>query len=335
MLTTRFSGCLFLTRHFGPNQVRRSVARLLGLAAVAIVFLSPSPAGAATYYWQTSSGDWSQAANWGGVAPTANDAVIIDNNGTATVTEPGPACSTLWLGDTTGSGNVQLVAGGALSTGNQFVGYSGTGGFNQSGGTNSIGSSLYLGYNSAASGSYGLTGGLVSSEFQYIGYAGTGNFAQSGGVNFSWNGIYLGYNTGASGSYTLTGSGSLSTEGARYVGYSGTAVFAQTGGNNSLTNNNLYLGNNAGSSGLYALSGTGQLSAVSEIVGNAGTGLFTQSGGTNAVSDTLYVGYTSGGGGIYSLSGSGQLTAGTELIGCDPATRHSCSSPAARTPRRT
>ena len=113
MLTTRFSGCLFLTRHFGPNQVRRSVARLLGLAAVAIVFLSPSPAGAATYYWQTSSGDWSQAANWGGVAPTANDAVIIDNNGTATVTEPGPACSTLWLGDTTGSGNVQLVAGGA------------------------------------------------------------------------------------------------------------------------------------------------------------------------------------------------------------------------------
>ena len=57
MLTTGFSGCLFVTRRLGPNQVRRSVARLLGVAAIALMLLSPSPASPATYYWQTSSGD--------------------------------------------------------------------------------------------------------------------------------------------------------------------------------------------------------------------------------------------------------------------------------------
>ena len=211
MLTTGFSGCLFVTRRLGPNQVRRSVARLLGVAAVALMLLSPSPASAATYYWQTSSGDWSQAANWGGTLPTSSDLAYIDNGGTATVTQSGEVCGTLTLGDAAGSGTVQIAAGGSLTTAYQYIGYSGVGSVTQSGGSNNIyggyngsNTALYLGYNSGASGSYGLGGGLLSSWNDYVGYSGTGSITQSGGGN-NVDYLYLGYNSGSAGTYNLSG----------------------------------------------------------------------------------------------------------------------------------
>ena len=73
MLTTRHSRRVSLPRRLGPDDFRRLVARLLGLAAVAFVLLSPPLARAAVYYWDVPAGDWSQAANWGGVLPTSSD----------------------------------------------------------------------------------------------------------------------------------------------------------------------------------------------------------------------------------------------------------------------
>jgi autotransporter-associated beta strand protein len=285
-----------------------------------------------------------------------------------------------------GTGNVDLgggslkvddqtsaVSGGSLYAYNQYVGYSGTGTFTQTGGTNAPGN-LYLGYNSGSNGTYALSGtGSLScqSEFsdEYIGYSGTGTFVQTGGINAVQN-LYLGYKSGSQGLYTLTG-GSLSAQSLRIsagrfewcykkgltttylmvnsgtlamyfdfnladlasgtlfggsyfsaggtveitngatatqsgttsisigglaVGsHAGSGTYNQTGGTNSAS---IYLGYDPASTGTYNLSGTGHL-GCSEYVGYSGTGMFNQSGGTNAPG-YMYCGYNDGAVGTYN-----------------------------------
>jgi autotransporter-associated beta strand protein len=190
------------------------------------------------------------------------------------------------------------------------VGYSGTGSFTQSGGTNSVAYTLSLGFNAGGSGTYNLTGsGLLSVGYpEYIGYSGSGSFTQSGGTHAVYNNLCLGYNAGSNGSYDLSGSGLLSAIN-EYVGYSGSGSLTQSGGTHSVANA-LYLEYSPGSSGTYNLSGNGLLSASYEYIGGFGTGSFTQSGGTNAVTSALYVGS-----GTYNLSGSGLLSAPYEYVG--------------------
>jgi autotransporter-associated beta strand protein len=194
----------------------------------------------------------------------------------------------------------------------EYVGYSGTGNFAQSGGYHGA-SGLYLGYNSGSRGTYNLGGtGSMYAVTQYVGYDGNGSFTQTGGTNGSalteWTSpLYLGFHAGGSGTYLLSGSGDLYAT-AEYVGYSGTGVFNQFGGSNVLTNiagspyqyGTAYLGFNAGSSATYTLSGAGQLFSHYEYVGyNAGAAaLFQQSGGTNTTA-SLAIGNS----GAYNLGG--------------------------------
>ena len=82
----------------------------------------------------------------------------------------------------------------------------------------------------------------------------------------------------------------------------------------------LTLGDQTGSSGTYNLMSGGTLSVTGlggEIVGNSGSGTFTQNGGINQVTATLYLGYSSnpGAGGTYNLSGGGELFVDEENIG--------------------
>ena len=169
------------------------------------------------------------------------------------------------------------MSDGSLTAGYiEYVGYSGTGTFTQTGGINTISFYFYLGYNSGSTGTYNLSGtGQLSAATEYIGYYGTGTFTQTGGTNsisssFGGNYLYLGYNTDSSGTYNLNDTGQLSA-GQEYIGYSGRGTFMQTGGNNSISstygNNELFLGYSTDSNGMYNLSSTGQLSARSENVG--------------------------------------------------------------------
>ncbi len=199
----------------------------------------------------------------------------------------------------------------------EYVGYSGTGSFTQTGGGNGLygGCVLYLGYNAGGVGTYNLSGTGASNTYsEYIGYSGTGSFTQSGGGNgigVGSYGTYLGYNPGSSGTYNLSGNSSFSG-GTESVGYSGAGSFTQSGGTN-LVNSALYIGYNPGSSGTYCLAGASYLGGTrglswSSYVGYSGAGSFTQSGGTNLVSGTLYIGYNSGSSGTYQLSGTGALS---------------------------
>ena len=131
----------------------------------------------------------------------------------------------------------------------EYVGYSGTGNFTQSGGTNAISSaSLPRLQLQQQRDLQPQRSGSLSAPIEYVGYSGTGTFTQSGGTNTVSGSLYLGYNAGSSGTYSLSGSGLLSATN-EYIGYNSaaTALFQQTGGTNSVT----YL--SIGSGGRYQL----------------------------------------------------------------------------------
>ncbi len=192
-----------------------------------------------------------------------------------------------------------------LLTTYENVGYSGSGSFIQSGGTNAISNYLTnyltLGCFAGSVGSYQLSGsGLLTGFAVTVGNSGSGTFTQSGGTNAITNGtLTLGGNAGATGAYNLSGSGLLSVSaypgGSEEMGVSGSGMFTQSGGTNNMTGS-LYLG----SSGAYNLTG-GVLSASYETICAGGT--FSQSAGTNLVADTLSLGTGTSGVASYNLSG--------------------------------
>ena len=176
-----------------------------------------------------------------------------------------------------------------------YGGYSGTGTFDQSGGSLSVNGPLYLGYGAGGSGTYILRGNAMLTTYnQFVGYQGAGNFNQSGGTN-TGEGSVLSIGNG---SYTLSGSGVLKFWEVEVS----KGDFIQSGGTNSLTGSNclLIVGNSG--QGNYTLSGTGQLSAASEVVGRSNLGTFTQTGGTNTTNSLTFGAY-SGGNGTYNLNG--------------------------------
>lgn len=130
--------------------------------------------------------------------------------------------SPFYLGYNTGAnGTYNLYGTGKLVQENEYIGYSGIGTFNQSGGTNSIWGdgpgNLYVGYNAGSSGTYKLSGtGSLGADSEYIGWSNnsSGVFQQSGGTNYITS--YLSIFT--TGQYTLSGgtvqiSGGLSNMG--------------------------------------------------------------------------------------------------------------------------
>ncbi len=226
-----------------------------------------------------------------------------------------------------GSGNVNLgsgnlttddlastMSGGQLVGLNHYVGYSSTGSFTQTGGAAAMASYLYVGFNPSSSGSYNLGGsGQLASNWQSIGFSGTGNFAQSGGTNSVALFLTLGGNSDGLGSYALS-NGRLSAV-RQYVGFAGSGNFQQSGGSNGSTSTSLQIGYASASSGNYTLSGSGQLDTRSLLVGNSGTGQFTQTGGNSTAASDLRVGYRAGGNGTFNLNGNGSVSALIEYVG--------------------
>jgi hypothetical protein len=229
-----------------------------------------------------------------------------------------------------GSRGAYDLRGGSLSVGDggagydEYIGYSGTGAFTQSGGSHQVTNDLYLGLNADGSGAYTLSGsGSLSAKYEYVGNSGVGAFTQSGGSHNVTNSLYLGRNAGSSGTYDLRG-GSLSVGlgGAGYdesIGYSGTGAFTQSGGTHSVGGILKLAASNG--SGTYTLYG-GSLTAGTIEVKSGGsfnqTGgslnftTFDQSGGSASFAD-LKLG--AGSSATYNLGGSGSLSALVESIG--------------------
>lgn len=269
------------------------------------------------YLYSTSAGGGNTYVGYSGTG------TIRQSGGTLSL---GSSVTPLYVGYNPGaSGTYELSGTGRLIAPYQYVGYSGTATFTQTGGTNSGAQKVFLGYNSDGNGVYNLSdSGSFTSYGLYVGYSGIGHFSQTGGVaSVGSLGIYLGYEAGSSGTYTLSGTATLNSSYYEYVGLSGTGTFDQTGGVHNLGSWTLSLGCNAGSSGTYKLAGSGQLIInpnQREIVGDYGTGTFDHSSGSNSMEyGSLYLAYNPGGRGTYNLSGTGQLTVFSEYVGYNVA----------------
>ena len=296
--------------------------------------LAPIPA-PTTIVWSGGTGRYELITNWAiPWQPTLADCTEIDS-GKATVGYIGQEAGTLYVANAAGSDAELAITGGRLTVGTdlilggvadargtltvsggslsalaQYVGASGTGVANQSGGTNT-GDYLILGADSGASGTYTLSGGSLRMDGdQYVGFNGTGNFIQSGGTSTGTQSLHLGYNTGACGTYDLV-NGSLSTW-TQWVGTDGTGVFRQSGGTNTVATE-LTLGADSNAYGMYDLSG-GSLRAKTQYIGYVGTGNFSQSGGTNIVTD-LFLGQYAGADGTYDLAGGSLGTLWSQNVG--------------------
>jgi dockerin type I repeat protein len=218
--------------------------------------------------------------------------------------------------DTGVTGEYDLYTGATLSvSGNEYIGNSSQGTFNQNDGTNAITGSLILAKSSNVSGTYSLNAGQLSAASEYVGSLGSGTFVQTGGTNTIASFLGLGASTGAAGNYSLSNSGVLSAS-DEYVGQAGFGSFNQSEGSNTIAGF-LGLASADGGTGIYNLSG-GVLAAGSEFLGNGtdSNGAFTQSGGTNTIAGggALTLAGPSGATGTYSLS-AGALYTPTVYVG--------------------
>jgi hypothetical protein len=134
----------------------------------------------------------------------------------------------------------------------------------------------------------------------------SGRFTQNGGTHTVNGSMHT------SGRYALQG-GSLSVVGDETIGssygYGSSAEVIQQGGTHTVAGT-LTLGSELGSSGSYNLI-DGLLTALNEVIGDAGSGMFSQSGGTNNVDDTLTLGKQAGSYGSYYLYGGALNTTNT------------------------
>ncbi len=209
-------------------------------------------------------------------------------------------------------GAYTLGGSGSLAAPIEYLGYSGSGSFTQSGGTHSLSSVLDLGGLGGSRGIYILNNGLLLAAQENIGYSGSGSFTQQGGTHAVSGFLYLGnnFNVGvpSSGSYNLS-AGSLSAD-FEVVGGFGSGSFVQSGGTHSVSVE-MAVGFFAGGSGTYGMNG-GAFSAPAAYIGFAGSGAFTQTNGTVAVS-SLVLAQSAAASGSYNLNGGLLVLSGSGL----------------------
>jgi outer membrane autotransporter protein len=193
------------------------------------LFLGMAPTGVGTY--ELRDGNLFEGNN-----------ASIGVSGRGTFTQSGGSHSVavdLILGDNSGSQGTYNLSGGSLllaatfAPSTAYVGNSGTGIFNQSGGTNTVTGDLILGNSSRGIGIYNLGGGSllitgpVGSGNANIGYSGIGVFYQTGGTHTVTGAMTLAVNPGSQGFYNLSG-GTLTVDNNIYLNAGG--FFNQTGG---------------------------------------------------------------------------------------------------------
>ncbi len=166
------------------------------------------------YYWAATSGDWTSQVNWNPSGwPTSRDTCYVQNGGTAGLSQGSDAavCGTLYVGTASGSGSVAMSTG-VLASATEYVGHSGNGTFNQSGGNHAVSSALFVGYAPGSNGAYALSGsGQLGTMFdENVGWYGTGVFNQTGGTNTvgipaTEGDLILARQLGSTGTYILNG----------------------------------------------------------------------------------------------------------------------------------
>ena len=282
---------------------------------------------------------------------------IVGNAGTGVVNQNGGDLNlaarsvTLDIGKQDGSTGTYNLNGGSWQD-DLIVGDAGTGTFNNNGMTHTVTGNLILGNQSTGNGTYNLTlGGTTTvTGFTTVGNAGTGTFLNDASTHNTQDLVIGAAGTSSGNLYTLQDGGVLNvgqtgSPGFMDVAEHGSGAFTQTGGTTTIVGA-LDVGR-CGGAGCFGVGDTdtgvgngtvnlqGGSMTVSEfaVVGDSGTGTFTQSGAaTMVVTGELDIGRgeSSGGGpitgtGTYTLGGSGSLNVVVEI---------SCSAARPATPAR-
>ena len=220
------------------------------------------------------------------------------------------------LGDNPGTSGSYSLGGSngapVLTAPTEYIGYSGSGAFTQSSGTNIV-ASLVLGSQVGSGGIYNLAGGLLQTGSLSQG-GGAASFNFSGGtlqalstfsanlpiqigsgtasIDTQGNSVTLSASLSGSGSRQELGSGStILTASHTYTGAAAIAAGTRQIGNSGVFSPNwLAAGINSGAPAAIALSGSGVVTTDSLFVGlNSGAAAtFTQSGGLLSASGTTY-----------------------------------------------
>jgi hypothetical protein len=225
------------------------------------------------------------------------------------------------MGSAVGSNGSFILDTRTISAVNETIGISGTGMLTQTGGSNTIASTLTLGVNPGSSGTYMLQGGTLSVPTIQVNEG--GSFTHSGG-----NLLFAAINqANGSTSFTLPlvlnnqtytmGNGTASFAGLT-VGNTATGTFTQSGGASTITGD-LFLAVNPGSTGAFTLSG-GSMAVTGNIVKGSGTSTVlieggTLSFGTSASMDSLTIGSQAGSNGSFALGTGKTLSTPIEIIG--------------------
>jgi len=249
-------------------------SRLLGAVCACSVILIPLQAFADDKTWSCGSDYWNNDGCWSPTSqPITGDNVFLTQSDATdrivtytNAISPSPNIMDLTV-DATGTGTMTLSQSqDSLFTTNEYIGYSGTGIFEQSAGTNSISGFLYVGYSGTADGTYTLNGtGSLLADNEIIGRHGSGVFTQNGGTHTVTNDLVVGRSGvegivwyAGDGTYNLNG-GSLSASNIDVGEASGLdtgshGIFNQTDGSVTVTNR-IDLSNGTGGRSIYNISG--------------------------------------------------------------------------------
>lgn len=236
--------------------------------------------------------------HWGGLNDVAGSLYIGDYTNLT-----GPYIGDFTNGNGTYSMNGMFDGKPELRAHDEFIGGTGTGSFEQFGGTNTVAGSLSVGHDGDGSGSYVLDGwGTLNAATMAVGESGTGTFTQHSS-NVTASSLVIGKNAGSSGTYNMN-MGNLTAANIT-VGHDGDGVFNQADGMNMyFDGGSLSVGSGSGN-GTYNMSGGMLVTSNINIGTGSVVGTFNQTGANVSADQTITIGSN----GTYNMTddGSGWL----------------------------
>jgi hypothetical protein len=212
-------------------------------------------------------------------------------------------------------GTYNLNGGSATIVDNEYVGYSGSGLFNQSAGSQSVDGSLYVALNSSSTGTFLLsgTGSLTVNGDDIIAKSGAATFSQTGGTQtvgtiVTPGELDIASASGSAGTFLLSG-GSLTVNGSVYVGGSsggsgGAGTLAISGG--SLATSYLYV-----DSGNRFTESAGSLTITAGFINQSQTTLSGGAASLSSVGGTGTLSVTNGATAVATVIRQGGLVVGS------------------------
>lgn len=278
------------TARRAPQLAALSTAIALSCAAPAALAAQPG-----WNEWLGGNGtNWATPGNWAQGEPTSNSAAAyIDSGRTAEVLTTGEQSNHLHVGDT-GRGNLNILAGGQLTTSTIF-----------------IGTGVENAPTQTADGRVRIAG--IGSSWTALTTIGVGHLG-SGLVDVEAGGLlavgidsYIGSGVGSVGVVNVTGAGSSYTTGSNLmVGHFGNGTVTVKDGA-TVSARTSFVGQNAGATGLMEVIGTGSTWTTTQAVYigqlSTGTARILQ-GGTATAGSGLYLGSAANGNGTLVVSGN-------------------------------